>query len=66
MSGCFSTTRATLAVLQFLRDRKVGGVVTLPPPGGGRRGEGLEEIEFWPEEGECQGICGEEGWPGLP
>ena len=23
--------------------------------------EGLEEIEFWPEEGEGQGICGE-GW----
>ena len=58
--------RATPAVLQFLRDTKVGRTVALPPKEEEGEWEGLEEIELCAEEDEGQGVCGGEGGPGPP
>ena len=62
----FRDERATPAVLQFLRDTKVGRVVTLPPRKEEGEWEGLEETELWPEAEKGQGRWSEEGGPGPP
>ena len=41
-------------------------MVTLAPRGDDEEWGELEEIKLWPEGGEGQGICGEEGGPGPP
>ena len=61
----FQEERATPAVLAFLRDTKVGRMVTLTHPEG-EEWEGLEEIDLWPEEAEGQAANGDEGGPGPP
>ena len=55
--------RATKAVLSFLRETKVGQMVTIPPRDGGREGEEGGEDGSGVERGEVEG---EEGGPGPP
>ena len=57
--------RATPAVLQFLRDTKVGRVVTLAPRGGDEEWEELEEIELWPELGRARKFVATKGHPRM-
>ena len=68
LSDCFLDERATPAVLQFLRDTRVGKMITLVPRvGNNGEWEGLEGKELlWPEEDGGQGVCGKQGWPGPP
>ena len=61
----FEDQRATPAVLHFLRETKVGRVVTLAPPEVEWEEE-LEEVNLWLEEEEGQESENEEGGPGPP
>lgn len=64
-SDCYSKTRATRAVLTFLRGTKVGRTVTLAPPEEEEQ-KGPEEFELWPNEAEGQVENGSEAGPRPP